>query len=192
MNRKTILTVFLSTILAAGLQGTIVSAQEHPEHPTKSKKAEHPKHAEQSRKLSPVNPSDKGTKAEHPEHPEHPAKAMPAPSIDEVAAFITTHVNNTVADDKGYMKVEDKKTHKTISVKLDHVHRERLARTDDNTYFVCADFKDHQGKLYDLDFWVKQTPSGLHVTETMIHKEAGAPRYTWFEKDGVWRQEKTK
>lgn len=183
MNRKMILTVFLSVVLALSLQTTLVSAQEHPEHPTKSKHAEHPEHPEHP---------EKGKKAEHPEHPEHPEKAMPAPSIDDVAAFITTHVNKTVADKKGYMKIEDKKAHKTISVKLDHVHRERLAKTDKNTYFVCADFKDHKGKLYDLDFWVKQTPKGLVVTETTIHKEEGKPRYTWYEKDGVWMQKKVK
>ncbi len=177
MNRKTILTVFLTVVLAIGLQVSLAAAQEHPEHPAS---AEHPEHPEE------------GKKAEHPATGEHPMKNMPAPSIDDVAAFITTHVNETVADKKGYMKVEDKKAHKTREVKLVKVHRERLAKTDDNTYFVCADFKDKKGKLFDLDFWVEQTSDGLVVTETMIHKEEGKPRYTWMEKDGVWMQMKMK
>ena len=63
-----------------------------------------------------------------------------------------------------------------------------LAKTDQGTYFVCADFKTPEGRVYDLDFWVKETRDGLSVTETTIHKEEGEPRYNWVEESGIWQR----
>ena len=51
---------------------------------------------------------------------------------------------------------------------------------------MCADFSDPAGKVFDLDFWVHAGGQGLEVTETMIHKDEGVPRYTWHETNGVW------
>ena len=64
----------------------------------------------------------------------------------------------------------------------------RLAKTDERTYFVCADFKTPEGEIFDLDFWVTNSSDGLQVTETMIHKQSGNPRYTWYEESGVWKR----
>lgn len=127
--------------------------------------------------------------AEHPEHPdeaEHPAKKKAPVTIEAVALYIEGYVVEKAAEGDGWMKVPDDKTGKDMSLKLDKIHRDRLAKTDEGTYFVCADFKERGGKLYDLDFWVKDTGEGLSVTETTVHKEDGVRRYTWIEKDGVW------
>ena len=86
------------------------------------------------------------------------------------------------------MTVHDEKTGNDRMLRLDKIHRERLAKTAEATYFVCADFKDTDGTVFDLDFWVKQGGDGLQVVETMIHKEEGQPRYTWYQEDDVWKQ----
>ena len=86
------------------------------------------------------------------------------------------------------MSIRDEKTGQDLELKLDKIHRERLAQTAEHTYFVCADFKSRDGEVFDLDFWVQQTEDGLQVTETMIHKQAGDPRYTWYEESGVWKK----
>jgi hypothetical protein len=55
-------------------------------------------------------------------------------------------------------------------------------------YFACSDFKATDGKTYDLDFFMKDSDAGLAVTEIMIHKEEGNPRYSWYEEGGIWKR----
>ena len=86
------------------------------------------------------------------------------------------------------MKVRDDVSGGDLALKLDKIHRERLSKTSEGTYFVCADFMTRQGKSYDLDFWVEHSADGLQVAETTIHKEEGVARYMWFEEDGRWER----
>jgi hypothetical protein len=160
------LQVILMGLLVAGLPFLMVQAGEHP--------AEHPEH-----------PTKEA--AEHPEHPENPAANEP-PSMDAVASFLEDYSAKMAKSGDGWMSIADDQTKGERKMVLDKIHRERLAKTGENTYFVCADFKDEDGKVWDLDFWVTQSEHGLKVSETMIHKEAGEPRYTWFEADGIWKR----
>jgi hypothetical protein len=128
-------------------------------------------------------PAREGSRSKAPS--EHPVEKKPV-TIESVAEFLEGYVAEEYSKHDGWMQVRDDRADKTLSLKLDKIHRDRLAKTAEGTYFVCADFKDPGGKAYDLDFWVKETGAGLAVTETMIHKEAGIPRYTWVEKGGVW------
>jgi hypothetical protein len=84
------------------------------------------------------------------------------------------------------MKVADEVSGGDLALQLDKIHRERLSKTSEGTYFVCADFTTPEGNSYDLDFWVEDSAEGLKVVETTIHKEEGEARYMWFEEDGVW------
>jgi hypothetical protein len=58
----------------------------------------------------------------------------------------------------------------------------------ENLYFACSDFNADGGKVYDLDFFMEAQEHKLVVTEVMIHKEDGTPRYSWYEEDGVWKR----
>jgi len=181
-NRNPWIVSLFGLLLVIGLS-TVASVaqekQEHPEHPEKTaeqpehpdEKAEHPEHPDES--------------AEHPEHPEHHGSL---PTIEEVATFLEGHVGQVTAGTDGWMSIRDEKTGEARELRLDKIHRERLAQTADDTYFVCADFKNRDGEVFDLDFWVHQTEHGLQVTETMIHKQSGNPRYTWYEDSGVWKR----
>lgn len=129
-----------------------------------------------------------GLNQEHPqEHPaEHPSEAMKIDK-DNLATAIEQFVEQDAAIKGGYFLVLDDKTGEVLKLKLDRVHKERLASLGDDTYFACADFKTPEDKIYDLDIFMKgKSPHDLKVTEIMIHKENGKERYTWAESEGIW------
>jgi hypothetical protein len=123
---------------------------------------------------------------EHPtEHPQgHQQSAV---SKDDLADAIANYVKRESALKGGFFLVYDKDTNRTLALTLDRVHRERLAKVADGTYFACADFKTQEGKTYDLDIFMKgPSKDQLEVTEISIHKEDGKERYNWVETNGIW------
>ncbi|MCI0694824.1 hypothetical protein L0337_22805 [candidate division KSB1 bacterium] len=125
---------------------------------------------------------------EHPaEHPKEGAKKAAVTATKEMMAeAIEGYIKKDAALKGGYFTVYDAQAKAPLALKLDKVHQDKLAKVSDGLYFACSDFKATDGKMYDLDFFMTGTDSGLEVSEVMIHKEAGAPRYGWVEKDGVW------
>ena len=77
---------------------------------------------------------------------------------------------------------------KTWDLKLDHVHTERLSKLNADTYFACVDMKDPNGKVIDVDFFLKSNGDKLEMTDTTVHKIEGKPRYNWKEEDGFWKR----
>lgn len=45
-------------------------------------------------------------------------------------------------------------------------------RKDENTYYVCVDFKDGDA-LYDVDFYVEATDDGYAMSRHFLHKVDG-------------------
>ncbi|MCH7878655.1 MAG: hypothetical protein IH914_04995 [candidate division Zixibacteria bacterium] len=134
-------------------------AQEHPEHPKK---------------------------AEHPEHPAE-TKTTFKVDVDAMEAAITGYVDGDCKLKGGFFMVFDTKSKKALTLTLSKVHKEKLAKVGENLYFACSDFNSAGGKVFDLDFFMQETDGELVVTEVMIHKEDGSPRYTWFEEEGLWQ-----
>ncbi|MFQ5607954.1 MAG: hypothetical protein ACE5GA_08405 [Candidatus Zixiibacteriota bacterium] len=130
-----------------------------------------------------------GSAQEHPEHPEHPeeTKAAFKVDVDAMAAAITDFVDHDSKLKGGYFMVFDKKSKKPLTLKLSKVHKERLSQCGENLYFACSDFTETDGKVFDLDFFMQETDGELVVTEVLIHKQDGSPRYTWFEEKGLWK-----
>jgi hypothetical protein len=167
----------------------MLAAADHPEHPATES-------------------------AEHPEPPKPKPKPTPKPlTKEELADKITAYIEKDTKLKGGYFLYYDKVADKALVLTLDKVHRERVAKTGKEVYFACSDFASHSkakptggtfgaakparaamrakdGVVYDIDFWMKRTARGrwsrLEVTEIMVHKVDGKPRYTWQEKDGVW------
>ncbi len=159
-NRNPWLVMLFGLMLVIGLSAVPTLAQQQEEHPDK----------------------------EHPDK-EHPDDVGSPPTIEEMAGFLEAHVAETTADSDGWMMIHDERAGKHRKLRLDKIHRERLAKTSEGTYFVCADFMSSRDEVFDLDFWVQRTDDGLKVTDTLIHKEAGKPRYTWSEGEaGVWKR----
>lgn len=129
---------------------------------------------------------------EHPEHPqEHPAeKPKTGPlTMDAFAKAAEAYIEHDSELKGGYFLVYDSEQKKPLLLKLDKVHREKLANTGDREYFACADFKTPEGAVYDLDIFMKgSSEADLVATEITIHKVGGKPRYTWFEDKGTWKK----
>ena len=141
---------------------SIVSAQ--GEHPTGSKKkAEHP-----TATLTPqIVQGEKITL-------QNLARA--------IESFVEADINL-----RGAFLVIDPNTDEVLKLNLEKVHKERLSHVGDDIYFACADFNADDGKIYDLDIFLRGTNTDeLTVTEITVHKEDGQARYGWLEQDGVW------
>ncbi len=121
------------------------------------------------------------------EHPEdHPAGEQSKVTTTIIAEAIDLHVKNESKKNGGYFAVEDEKAKKTLSLKLDKIHRERLSSIDKGLYFACVDFTNKDGRTYDIDFFLKDAGGNLKVTETNVHKEDGKARYNWEKKGAFW------
>ena len=123
---------------------------------------------------------------EHPEHPQNKKVEKKGYSIDDLESAIKAAIAAQEKD--GVYKLFDKPENKTWDLKLDHVHRERLSRLDEKTYFACTDFKSGDGQTVDVDFFMKDDGNKLVMDDATIHKVDGKPRYNWEEKDGFWKR----
>lgn len=159
MKMKLLSAILLPALLL--LFGAAVAvAGEHPEHP------------------------EKEAEGEHPEHPQDAAKI----DVEMMAMAITEYVETDTKLKGGFFLVFDAVSSKPLQLTLAKVHKERLAQVGDNLYFACSDFNEKSGKLFDLDFFMMAEDGKLKVTEVMIHKEDGKPRYSWFEDQGIWKR----
>lgn len=128
---------------------------------------------------------------EHPEHPKEHAKEHPKGkgaeiTKDAISEAIRGYIQKDTRLKGGYFLVYDPVAKKPLALMLDRVHDDKLCQVSEHVCFACADFKTAEGQVYDLDFFVKHSGSGLEVTEISVHKEDGKPRYNWNEKEGVW------
>ena len=130
------------------------------------------------------------------EHPtsEHPvgavnaqsAKVAPRISMVQLADAIEGYIQKSAKLHGGYFLYYDKVQTKPLVLTLVRVHKKRLATLGNGVYFACTDFKTPAGKVYDLDFYMKDVGGKLEVTEISVHKVAGNARYTWSDKGGKW------
>jgi len=168
MNKKSptfwVVVILLGVAVSLFLVPEVV-AQEHPkEHPTADQSEEHP--------------------AEHPVK-----KASAELTKENLATAIHDFVTAESKKSDGTYKFVDEEKEKTLKLTLKKVHKERLATLGNDTYFACADFSTKDGKIYDLDIFMKgKSAEELVPTEVTLHKEEGVERYTWSESKGVWKK----
>src|SRR5713101_6441239 len=131
----------------------------------------------------------------HPEHPkskgsEHPTEKKEAGlSKSDLASAIKSWVEKESANNDGWLKVEDPVAHKTLQLKLQKVHEDRLSQVKPDVYFACADFAEKDGTKYDIDVFMQgKTKDDLQKTEVSVHKVSGKERYTWIEENGTWKK----
>ncbi len=128
-------------------------------------------------------------------HPEHPKKDHPTDKKQagltkaDLGAAIRTWVDKESSANDGWLKVEDPVQHKTLELKLEKVHDDRLSQVGPNLYFACADFAEKDGTRYDIDVFMEgKTKDDLKETEVSVHKVNGKERYTWLEEKGIWKK----
>lgn len=119
---------------------------------------------------------------EHPEHPTNKKAEKKGYTVDDIDKAIREAI--AAKETNGVYQLKD--GDKTWDLKLDKVHRERLARVDEKTYFACTDFKSADDHTVDVDFFMHDDGDKLVMTDATLHKVDGQPRYNWQEKDGYW------
>ncbi|HEY3202312.1 MAG TPA: hypothetical protein VGL03_01510 [Thermoanaerobaculia bacterium] len=139
-----------------------------------------------------IAPGRLAAQEKQPEHPkkEHPTdKKQAGLGKADLAAGIRTWVDKEAAANGGWLKVDDPVQHKTLQLKLEKVHDDRLSQVGPNTYFACADFVEKDGTKYDIDVFMQgKSKDDLKETEVSVHKVNGKERYTWFEENGTWKK----
>lgn len=110
-------------------------------------------------------------------------------TTEKLARVIREHIGLGAQLNGGYYVVIDKQSDKALMLKLQKIHDDRLSMISDGLYFVCVDMRAEDGTLYDIDFFLKETNGDLTVSEAMVHKVNGKPRYTWKYRNGTWQQE---
>jgi hypothetical protein len=122
------------------------------------------------------------------EHPEHPKSSSKQLSVGELSEAVKGYIDNESEKHDGYFEVEDPLQKKTLKLKLEKVHDDRLSALGNDVYFVCADFKGTDGNVYDIDIFMKgKSKDNLTATDIKVHKQNGKARYTWYEEGGVWK-----
>jgi len=119
---------------------------------------------------------------EHPEHPTDKKVAKKGYTVDDLDKASRAAI--AAKETNGIYQLKD--GDKTWDLKLDKVHRERLSRIDESTYFACTDFQSSDNHTVDVDFFMKDDGGKLVMTDATLHKVDGKPRYNWKEKDGYW------
>ena len=92
-------------------------------------------------------------------------------------------------------KSADKKFHmpyqrKDLALELVKLHDDRFSSLGGDKYFACVDMKGSDGKVYDIDFFMRVQSGKLTVTETSVHKINGKALYNWKQEGGVWKKVK--
>jgi len=114
----------------------------------------------------------------------HPADEQAA-SPEEIRAEFSGIVEKYIAEVSKKNDVafvfRDEILGKTWRLKLVRIHKNKTVSLEGNRYFACVDFGElkGEGKL-DLDFYVDGPPD-WKVSEVLIHKVNGVPRYTYDE-----------
>ncbi len=128
--------------------------------------------------------------SEHPMPAEQPKHHAPAVTKEQLGSAIEAYVRGEMEKGGGTWAVEDKEAGTTLHLTLDRVHKDKLAMTAPDTYFACADFKNSDGHMYDLDVFMQGPDKDhLQVTDVSVHKQDGKERYTWKKEGGVWVKE---
>lgn len=134
---------------------------------------------------------------EHPEHPvrtdwdaieQQAAPRQRAWSARDLERAIKADVARRSKPAQGVFKLADPVLGTTWDLKLDKVHRERLTKISPDTYFACVDMKDPEGRVIDVDFFLKAKGRGLQMVGITVHKIDGKPRYDWKEEEGFWKR----
>ncbi|HLG93989.1 MAG TPA: hypothetical protein VI546_04065 [candidate division Zixibacteria bacterium] len=125
---------------------------------------------------------------EHPKAKTESKKSEAALATADLSKAIKEYVAKDAKLKGGFYLVYDPVSKKTLEMTLDKVHEDRLSKVADGVYFACVDCKATDGKVYDVDIFMKGDKSKLEVNEVSVHKVDGAPRYGWEEEGGVWKK----
>ncbi|OFX13377.1 MAG: hypothetical protein A2Z18_01895, partial [Armatimonadetes bacterium RBG_16_58_9] len=124
--------------------------------------------------------------AQHPgpgqeSHPAPGAEADPEELRERFSRIVEEYVAEVAKENDGTFVIYDNVLHRVWKLKLARIHKDKIVPLGENRYFACADFDELGGSAkLDLDFYASGSPE-WNVTEALIHKVNGSPRYTYDE-----------
>ncbi len=114
--------------------------------------------------------------------PSHAAPEQRTYYVQDIKAAVTKHIDNAL-DAQGIFHMHDDKTGEQLRLRFVQVH-DPVRQIGSDVYFACTDFHilGEPEKLYDIDFWMKDSAGALKVFQSKVHKE---PRwslvYGWYK-----------
>ena len=106
--------------------------------------------------------------------------------MKEFVAAVEGDIAAKTAGSGGKFMVSDEALKKDWGLKLLRIHKHKIARLSEDSFFACADFKETEGKgKVDLDFYVSKSDAGWKVDKVLVHKVDGKPRFTYNEKNEI-------
>jgi len=105
---------------------------------------------------------------------------------EAVEQGIRAIIEDMTRDGGGYFNFQ--KDTLDLRLKLVRVHTEYLSVLGPHKFFACVDLATENGDVYDMDFFLEDTPGDMQVTRTDLHKLNGKPYYTWKQnkQDKTW------
>lgn len=122
-----------------------------------------------------------------PPHAEEEPPLAPIPHVitADIQEGIEQYIREQTRLGDGYFRLPFKG--EELRLRLVRVHTEFLANLGPGRHFACIDLASINGDVYDVDFFLEGEPGNMRVTETVVHKINGQPRYTWKQKhDHTW------
>ena len=114
------------------------------------------------------------------------AKKSAEPTTDELDKAIRDQIAAKAKATGGKFQVKDNVLHKTWSLELVKVHKDKLTPLSDTRYFACVDFKADDGTAVDVDFYMDYKSGKFSLTDITVHKINGKPRFMYEQKGDVW------
>lgn len=91
--------------------------------------------------------------------------AVPAAEVKDAIAAHIRGAGDTLT-------LTDPRVGAPVSMTFDHVH-ESVNETPGGRYVACVDFRDVDGTVYDVDYYVGREDGALRVEDLVLHKAAG-------------------
>ncbi len=121
---------------------------------------------------------------EHPSEEKAAAKKHPMDLKAEFTGAVEEYVKKTLAE-KGTLPVQDvhgKDVPLPGTLTLEKIHKDKIIRYKDDTYFACSDFLEKDGKKetkLDLDFFMTKSGDQWTTDRILLHKINGKLQMTY-------------
>ncbi len=116
------------------------------------------------------------------------AQDQPNVTAKELTDAVKVFVDRVIKDGGGFLLMEDEIERKELKLKLKKINKDETRSINYEMHFVCVEFKDEAGVIYDLDIFMEGSRAEeLHISRIKIHKVAGKARYIWKKENGFWR-----
>jgi hypothetical protein len=102
-------------------------------------------------------------------------------SAQEIKATLTKYIADNSDKNGIYTHIDADRDNAVMRLKFVKIHDPVRIMEKKGQYFACTDFEvvGENGKLHDLDFWMKPTDTGLEIVRRKVHKDPFMTNNKW-------------